>query len=118
MRARCFASLAAALACAGFAAAPAWAQDAKAVVDAAKARCEIGETVSGYLEVVEGRADAAVRRAMNEINVRRRAAYQQLARDQGVTPEVVARLTGEKQIARAGGGECVRETAGGAWRRL
>jgi uncharacterized protein YdbL (DUF1318 family) len=90
---------------------PATAQDAKSIVDDAKSRCVIGEVVSGYLAEVKG-ATAAEKAAMEEINIKRRAVYARLAREQNVAIEVVARLTGEKQIARAKEGECFMDDSG------
>ena len=90
-------------------------QSAKAIVDAAKARGEVGEVITGYLDVV-GDAPADVRRAVEEINIGRKALYQRLAREQGVELTVVAQLTGEKQIGNAAPGTYVKD-ASGQWRR-
>ena len=81
-------------------------QSAKATVDAAKARGEVGERIDGLLGVVSG-ASADVEAAVREINIGRKALYTRLAREQGVEPAVVARLTGEKQIANAASGTFV-----------
>ena len=91
-------------------ASPAVAQSAgaKAMVDKAKAEGVIGETVGGYLAVVGGaNATAAQRAAMDEINIGRKAVYTDLARQQNVAVEVVAKLTGEKQVAKAPPGQKV-----------
>ena len=90
-------------------------QSAKSVVDAAKARGEVGEVITGYLEVRSG-ASADVRAAVNEINIGRKALYQRLAREQGVEIAVVAQLTGEKQIAGTAPGQYVKG-ADGQWRQ-
>lgn len=82
-------------------------QSAKSIVDAAKTRGEVGEQIDGYLGVVSGSASADVRAAVNEINIGRKQVYTRLAREQNVRIEVVARLTGEKQIAKATSGEFV-----------
>jgi uncharacterized protein YdbL (DUF1318 family) len=83
-------------------------------LDAAKASCEIAETVEGYLEAVPGAAPSAQARAeMNEVNNGRRAVYMETARSNGVDLAVVARLTGERQIeAAAAEGRCYRDDAG------
>ncbi|MCG8441226.1 MAG: YdbL family protein [Caulobacterales bacterium] len=107
------AALAAILAAAPFMAASA---DDKRVVDAAKSRCEIGETISGYLEAVERGTSSEVLAAMNHINIQRRALYERLADQRDVTRDVVARLTGEKQISSAPRGQCVKD-ASGAWQK-
>jgi uncharacterized protein YdbL (DUF1318 family) len=103
--------LAAALAAAGLAAVPALAGPA---LDAAKAACEVGETIDGYLAVVPGRSPSATAQAeMNEINNGRRAVYQQVARDNSQPLDIVARLTGERQVATAASnGQCFRDDGG------
>ncbi len=90
------------------------ASDSRALVDAAIAKCEIGETIAGYLAEVDDKASPEAVAAMKEINIRRRAVFADLARAQQVTIEVVARVTGEKQIANAAPGACVMD-ASGAW---
>lgn len=91
-------------------------QSAKALVDRAIADGKIGETAAGYLAAVNGQTlDRATEAAMNEVNIGRKSLYTRLARDQGVKPEVVAALTGEKQIAKAAPGEYVMTSSG--WTR-
>ena len=81
---------------------------AKSTVDQAKAEGVIGETIGGYLAVVAGaNPSAAQRAAMDEINIGRKAVYTDLARQQNVAVEVVAKLTGEKQVAKAPPGQKV-----------
>lgn len=83
---------------------PAYAQGSQ--IDAAKASGVVGERIDGYLGIVDdGAADASLRRKVQEINARRRAAYDELARDTGTTVAQVARVTGERQIERASPGE-------------
>lgn len=94
-------------------AAPAFAQasSAKAVVEQAKNSGKIGETISGYLDVVPGASlSSAEQNAMNEINIGRKSVYTRLAREQNVSVEVVAALTGEKQIAKQRSGKVMTET--------
>ena len=96
--------------------ATAQAQSSKSVIKAAKARGVIGETAAGYLaETGSGSVSAAERAAMNEVNIGRKSVYTRLARDQNVHIEVVAAITGEKQIAKAKPGHKVMDGAG-AWR--
>jgi len=91
------------------------AQSAKSIITAAKAKGVIGETAAGYLaETGSGSVSAAERAAMNEVNIGRKSVYTRLARDQNVQIEVVAAITGEKQIAKAKPGEKVM-SASGAW---
>jgi len=92
------------------------AQSSKAIVDGALSKGLIGETVSGYLAPVDGAVlSQGVRNAMNEINIGRKSVYTRLAREQNLSVEVVAALTGEKQIAKAPAGQKVLDRSG-AWR--
>lgn len=86
---------------------------AKATVDSAKSAGKIGETAAGYLDAVNNQSlDAATKAAMKEINIARKALYTRLANEQNVKTEVVAALTGEKQVAKAGSGEYVLKSSG------
>ncbi|MEM1150839.1 MAG: YdbL family protein [Pseudomonadota bacterium] len=83
---------------------PAEAQGAE--INAAKAAGVVGERIDGYLGVVnDGGVDVSLRRRINEINARRRAAYDEIADDAGVAVAQVARLTGEKQVERVAPGQ-------------
>jgi len=90
---------------------------AKATVDAAIRRGEVGEQINGYLGIVDGKSpSAAVRNAVSEINIARKAVYTQAASD-GVEPAAVyAQLTGEKQIKKAALGTYVKD-ASGVWKK-
>lgn len=59
---------------------------ARAIVDAAKTRGEIGEQGDGYLGFVGQQRDPQVAAAMAEINAGRRSVYQDTAAKTGVTP--------------------------------
>ena len=95
---------------------PAHAQaGAKQVVDQAKSQGVIGETIGGYLAVVAGENPSAEQRAaMNEINIGRKTVYTNLARQQNVSVDEVARLTGEQQVDKAPPGQKVL-LSNGAW---
>lgn len=89
----------------------------KATVDSAKSRGEIGEKINGYLGVVNGASpSAAVKNAMSEINIARKSVYSRLAAQQNVAIDVVAQITGEKQIKKAASGHFIKD-ATGAWKR-
>lgn len=90
---------------------------AKALVDAAIAKGIVGETASGYLALVSGSASPETVNAMNEINIGRKSVYTRLARQQNVQIEIVATLTGEKQLAGAAPGSMVM-TKAGKWIRV
>ncbi|MEM1389936.1 MAG: YdbL family protein [Pseudomonadota bacterium] len=86
------------------------------VIEKAQRDGLVGERIDGYLGVVDQSADSDIKRRVNEINAQRRTLYGQLARQEGVPIETVARLTGEKQIARAPSGSFVMRENGG-WTR-
>lgn len=72
---------------------------------------EVGERIDGYLGVI-GSADAAIVRKVQEINNKRRAHYEQVAADTGTTIEQVARVTGEKLIAKSPAGSMIMDASG------
>ena len=84
-------------------------------LEAAISAGEVGERIDGYLGVV-GSADPAIVRKVQEINNKRRALYEQLSEQTGTTVAQVARVTGEKQIARAGTGQYYMDETG-AWKQ-
>jgi len=87
-------------------------QISKDVVDDAKAKGLIGETVGGYLAVVDNSADRSVIDAMYDINIRRKSLYTKKAREQNVDVEEIAALTGEKVVENASSGEMVMYSDG------
>ncbi|MEM9937302.1 MAG: YdbL family protein [Pseudomonadota bacterium] len=84
-------------------------------IEAAQQQGVVGERIDGYLGVVSGSVDPSLMRKINEINNKRRALYDSLARDTGTTTGQVARVTGEKQIAKAPAGTYVMG-ADGVWK--
>ena len=90
---------------------PAQAQDA--AISAAKAAGQVGEQADGYLGI-KGSVGDDVRSAVDALNIKRRAAYTDLASKRGVTVQDMAAITGcqtlsmrvnQGQIYRVGGGE-------------
>lgn len=83
-------------------------------LDAAKAACDIGERIDGYLgETPGGHASAEAVAEMNEVNIRRRAVYAERARANDQPLNVFARLTGERQVVKAAdAGECYMDDGG------
>ncbi len=109
-----FAALAAALLAAAFA--PLAFGQADPQLEAARVQGVIGERIDGYLGVV-GAADPEIIRKVNDINNRRRAVYEETARETGTTVAQVARVAGEKQIAdRVRPGEYFMDETG-AWKQ-
>jgi uncharacterized protein YdbL (DUF1318 family) len=99
------------------AAAPAFADlaQSRAVVDAAKAKGEVGEQGDGYLGIVTG-GDDALRAAVAEINAGRAAAYRDAAAKTGATPQAAGEAAARQLFARAPAGQYVKPL-GGAWMR-
>ena len=98
------------LALAAFAFAPT-ASAGDPVIDAAISSGTVGERIDGYLGVV-GTADATTVRKVQDINNRRRAVYEQTARDNNTTVQIVAQLAGEKQIAKLKPGQFYMNDSG------
>jgi len=79
----------------------------------AKARGLVGETPSGYLGVV--RPGPAVNALVKDINGKRKAAYQRIARKNGQPLATVEKLAGQKAINNTPKGQYVK--IGGQWRK-
>ena len=86
------------------------------VIEAAKAAGVVGERADGYLGLVSGDAEAAVKRRVNEINAKRRALFERLARETSTTVQEVGIITGEKQYAQTASGHFFMG-ADGRWTR-
>jgi uncharacterized protein len=100
------------LAAMGFAlATPAFAQSG-AVVQA-MASGAVGEGSDGYLGIA-GAVSADVKAEVESINIKRRAAYTQLASQRGVTVQDVAAATACQTLGRLKQGQAYR-IGGGAW---
>ena len=72
----------------------------------AKQQGRVGETLSGYLAPVKQDGESVALAA--KINDARKQQYQQVAQDNNVSTDDVARLAGQKLVARAATGEYVR----------
>lgn len=93
-------------------AAPVMAQDA--AVSAAKAAGTVGEQSDGYLGI-NGSVSSEVRAAVDALNIKRRAAYTDLAAKRGVTVQDMAAVTGCQTLAgRVSQGQIYR-IGNGAW---
>ncbi|AIR01653.1 TPA: YdbL family protein [Pluralibacter gergoviae] len=82
-------------------------QSAQALtLEQARAEGRVGETLSGYLAPVA--QDADTQALVARINAARSASYQQLASQNNVPVNEVAKMAGQKLVARAQPGEYVR----------
>ncbi|MFS8980690.1 YdbL family protein [Cupriavidus necator] len=81
-------------------------------LDSAKSQGLVGEQPDGYLGVVKATPDAVELAA--DINAKRRAAYDAIAKKNGATLEQVAILAGLKAIEKAAPGTFIK-TPEGQW---
>ncbi|PHM53934.1 YdbL family protein [Xenorhabdus sp. KK7.4] len=75
-------------------------------LDEAKQQGLVGETFSGYLAPVRNTEDALS--VVKQINSEREKRYAEIAVQNNITTDQVARIAGEKLVSRAGEGEYVR----------
>ena len=88
---------------------------ATSLVSVALSQGDVGEQADGYLGI-KGAANAALRAEVDAINIKRRAAYTQLAAQRGVTIKDVAAAIGcETLTARVATGRAYLLTDG-VWR--
>ncbi|UCQ59173.1 YdbL family protein [Edwardsiella piscicida] len=83
-------------------------------LDEARASGRVGETLSGYLAARS--QDAETLALVARVNRGRAESYQALAQSNGVSRDSVARLAGEKLVARARPGDYV-QGINGMWLR-
>jgi uncharacterized protein len=81
--------------------------DQNGPIDQAMSAGVVGEQADGYLGFVRTptAAQADLQRRVNEVNIRRRGVYIQVARDSGETLDRVALLQALRQITKAPAGE-------------
>lgn len=79
----------------------------------AKAQGLVGEKPNGYLAVVNNSAGASA--LIKDVNTKRRANYQGLAKKNGITLQQVETLAGKKAIQRTAKGHYV--FVNGAWHK-
>ncbi len=88
--------------------APAWA----ITLDQAKSQGLVGEQPNGYLGVVVANASGEVQALVADINQKRKAEYQGIARRNNTSVEAVEALAGKKAIDRTPPGHYVRQPSG------
>lgn len=88
----------------------AWALD----LQSAKAAGQVGEQPDGYLGIVKN--GPGVEEVVQSINQQRRAAYQNIARKNGISLQAVEQLAGKKAIEKTPPGQYVM-TPSGQWIR-
>ncbi len=76
---------------------------------------QVGETARGYVAPVK-RPSAAINRLVNDINARRRAAYKDIAKKNGLPLQKVEAVAGARVIQRAPKGTYYKDNSG-RWQR-
>jgi len=84
-------------------------------LDQAKAAGHVGEQADGYLGTPPG-APASGSALAAKINTQRKQRYQSIAAKNGTSVSVVAKLAGQKLIARTSAGQYIRNSAG-SWQK-
>ncbi len=82
------------------------------LLEKAKADGVIGEQADGYLGFVKGNGPANVEKAMQEVNVQRKALYRERAKQKGTDVKTYAAVVGKTQIARESKGNWVKGDKG------
>jgi uncharacterized protein YdbL (DUF1318 family) len=77
----------------------------------AKARGLVGEQANGYLAAV-GVATPEIAALVNDINTKRKAAYEAIAQKNGTALDAVEQLAGQKAIEKTPSGQYVRGSDG------
>ncbi len=85
-------------------------------LDEAKANGLVGEVSNGYLEAVSPTPRPEVQSLVDDINAKRLAKYQEIAKKRGVPLIVVQELAGKEAIERSPSGHYVRVLPG-TWQR-
>ncbi|EJJ3918717.1 YdbL family protein [Salmonella enterica] len=75
-------------------------------LEEARTQGRVGETLNGYLVALKN--DAETQKLVLEINLARRASYQQLADSNHLPVDEVAKMAGQKLVERARPGEYVQ----------
>jgi uncharacterized protein YdbL (DUF1318 family) len=94
---------------------PAFAQTEESPLHKARAMGTIGERADGYVAVVSAHPSSDVKALVDEVNAKRRAHYEEVAKRNGAPVEAVAAIAGQKLIASAASGEFVDDGTG--WKK-
>jgi len=84
-------------------------------LDQAKREGLVGETIEGYLGLVDESAPADVKVLVEEVNAKRRAEYERIAEQNGIDRAQVEALAAKKAIDKTRPGDWVR--VNGTWRQ-
>ena len=76
----------------------------------------IGEQANGYIGMVKQNVPADIKKLVNDVNAKRKAGYQKIAKKQGTSLIEVERVGGNTAIEKTLRGNYIRD-ASGAWRK-
>ncbi len=76
----------------------------------------IGEQANGYIGLVKQNVSVDIKNLVNDVNARRKAGYQNIAKKQGTSLAEVERVGGNKAFEKTLRGNYIRD-ASGAWRK-
>lgn len=85
---------------------------AAATLDSAKSEGWIGEMPTGYLGLVRQDAPQDVKALVSDVNGKRKARYEQIAKQQGAPLEEVEKVGGQTAIDKTAPGNYVMDTSG------
>ena len=74
----------------------------------------IGEQANGYIGLVQQNVPADIKRLVNDVNAKRKAGYQRIAKKQGTSLAEVERVGGNTAIEKTLRGNYIRN-ANGSW---
>lgn len=87
--------------------------EAKSKLDTAKSQGLVGETPTGYLDVVSAQGEA--REIVQTINAARRAEYTRIAEKHGIAVTKVESVAGQKAIEKTPAGQYIK--VDGQWQK-
>lgn len=76
----------------------------------------IGEQANGYIGLVTNNVPPEIRRLVDDVNAKRKAGYQRIAAQQGVSLRDVERIGGKEAIEKTRRGNYIKDDSG-AWRK-
>jgi len=76
----------------------------------------IGEQANGYIGLVQQNVSADIKRLVNDVNAKRKAGYQRIAKKQGTSLAEVERVGGNTAIEKTLRGNYIRDGSG-TWRK-
>ena len=76
----------------------------------------IGEQANGYIGLVSNNVPADIKKLVSDVNAKRKAGYQKIAKKQGVSLSEVEKVGGNTAFEKTRKGNYVRD-ANGSWRK-